>query len=181
MLSIVSDLPSSDQQALAILCVASVMCLRLADQRQAGRAWLVWTAALLAVTLPLADFVPRPNWQHVGLVPFCSPPIKLSDIAANIVLYAPFGWIATKSMTRSGLTAIATAGAAAFALSVSAETAQLFSLYRYPSTTDVVCNVAGAALGATVAILTARAAAPYIAAATRRAEAMCTVARTSEA
>jgi len=143
-------LEPGDREALVVLSTAAVACLSLVDRRQHRGALAVWSAALLLVTLPLADFQPRANWQHVAWIPFESPPFKWSDVIANVILYVPFGYAATRTWASSG---VWRAAAAAALLSTFAELSQLFSVTRIPSTTDIVCNVTGAALGVLIAQL----------------------------
>jgi glycopeptide antibiotics resistance protein len=72
------------------------------------------------------------------------------DILANIVLYIPFGYVAAVShrgLTRRLIVSMSTAGVLSFIL----ETSQLFSVTRYPSATDLACDIAGAAAGAVLA------------------------------
>ena len=73
-----------------------------------------------------------------------TPPVKLVDIVLNVALYVPFGYWFTRwvGRRRTGL-AVASAGA----LSLLTEWTQLYSHSRFPSLTDVTCNVLGAVVG----------------------------------
>jgi glycopeptide antibiotics resistance protein len=135
----------SDLVALIILVLAGWPCFVLwrGNRRRAAR--LVWMAALIAVGVPFFDLHAHTHWAKVQWIPFVTPPVKLSDIVANILLYMPLGFLssaggdpATRSLTVIGVAA---------ALSTAIEFSQLFSHSRFPSTGDVLCNVAGALVG----------------------------------
>ena len=108
--------------------------------------WVWWIPVVWAVSTPWLGFTTQPQWHRVHLVPFTDPADKARDIAANILLFVPFGYSAAgRRATRSGL--LFALGAAA-AVSISAEASQLFSTQRYPSATDVTAAVVGSAIGA---------------------------------
>jgi len=141
----------SDITALWILACAAVVALSI-RRRYRLAAWSVWAVALVAVTAPWADFQARCNWAHVGWIPFLSPPQKRADILANVVLYIPFGyvaWVSQPRLSRRLIVSMSTAAVLAFVL----EASQLFSVSRYPSATDVACDIAGAAAGALLAAM----------------------------
>jgi glycopeptide antibiotics resistance protein len=147
-------LDSSDWIALAILGPAGVLCLLLEPGRRRA-AWFLWMGALVAVTVPFGEFRGQPNWANVGWIPFQSPPLKASDIAANLLLYLPFGFLAPAGDRRRRLGNVVLWGLGAAALlSTTTETSQLFSHTRFSSSTDVVCNVIGASMGLLVAYAT---------------------------
>lgn len=107
--------------------------------------WLAWTAVILLVTLPWRDLQDHTHWAKVQWIPFVTPPIRLRDLVGNVFLYLPFGLLARQALTpRIGFTGVALIAAS---LSFTAETAQLFSHRRFPSSTDLVCNLAGTWLG----------------------------------
>jgi glycopeptide antibiotics resistance protein len=139
----------SDITALWILACAAVVALSI-ERRHRLAAWSVWAVALVAVTAPWADFQAHCNWAHVGWIPFQSPPQKRADILANVVLYIPFGYVASVShplLSRRVIVSMSTAAVLSFVL----ETSQLFSVSRYPSATDFACDITGAAAGALLA------------------------------
>jgi glycopeptide antibiotics resistance protein len=108
-------------------------------------AFAIWTGIICFIVLPW--FRPQ-NHVHLDLVqwvPFVTPPIRLRDIILNLLLYVPFGYLHVRC---SNPVSIARTVALAAALSAVTECAQLFSHGRFPSTTDLVCNTAGAYLGA---------------------------------
>lgn len=143
-----SDL-SADLRALVLLGIAGLLCLTLRQRGQRGTAWAVWTAAIVSVSVPFFDLHAHTHWPAVAWIPFKSPPVKVSDIVANTLLYVPFGFLAFRQ--RMASSRLVTVVVAAAALSFLAESSQLFSHSRFPSTTDLVCNVVGAAMGLMVA------------------------------
>ena len=86
------------------------------------------------------------HWARVALVPFVSAPVKPLDVAINVALGIPLGLAAGQMFSR------AAASAVAFALPVAiiGELTQVYSHSRYPATSDVLCNVIGAAGAAIV-------------------------------
>lgn len=113
------------------------------------RAWRVAAlacavGAIAAATLPWADFQGHSHWLKVGWVPFASP-VRIRDVLLNVALFVPFGVAAAASVSRRRLV---TAAGLAAVLSLSGEYLQVYSHNRFPSATDVVCNVLGATLAA---------------------------------
>jgi glycopeptide antibiotics resistance protein len=105
-----------------------------------------WVLLICAVVVPWSDLQNHSHWARVQWIPFVTPPVKLVDIVVNVLLYWPFGyWFARQSQSRSPWRG---AVCCALALSLVTEWTQLYSHSRFPSLTDVTCNVVGAALGA---------------------------------
>jgi glycopeptide antibiotics resistance protein len=106
----------------------------------------VWTAIILAVTVPWTDLVGHTHWGKVQWIPFVTPPVKLLDIVVNLLLYVPFGYglIRASPPRVRGWHVVAIAGS----LSLAVEWSQLYSHSRFPSTQDLLCNVSGAWAGA---------------------------------
>lgn len=72
--------------------------------------------------------------------------MKIPDVIANLVLYLPLGLAIDRSAPITAVDyVVRLAGAAA--LSGALEATQLFSHSRFPSMTDLVCNVIGTAVG----------------------------------
>jgi glycopeptide antibiotics resistance protein len=118
------------------------VCMRL-SVHHAAKAGAV--AIIVLAVLPWGDFQGHTHWSRVGWIPFVSPPVRLSDIIANLLLFAPLGAAtAADGRPRPVLRAAITAGC----LSFIGESTQLYSHMRFPSATDLVCNVAGAMMGA---------------------------------
>lgn len=81
-----------------------------------------------------------------------------SDVAANVLLYVPFGaclaWLLNGRF--GGALAVLTATLIGAALSYAIETAQLYETRRVSSLADFACNTAGAFAGACLALAIAR-------------------------
>ena len=106
--------------------------------------------AVVAVTVPFFDLHAHTHWLIAEWNPFRSSSIKASDIAANVLLYMPFG-LFSRAGRPWGRRVRVTAGAAAV-LSFLAEASQLFSHSRIPSLSDIACNVLGAVAGVLVSV-----------------------------
>jgi glycopeptide antibiotics resistance protein len=103
---------------------------------------------ILAAHVDAASWRGAADWARVSWVPFVSPPVRLRDILQNVLLFVPFGYffaLGCGTLSRWGRAA-AVLGVSA-SLSTLLEILQLFMPERFPSTTDIVCNVAGAAIG----------------------------------
>jgi glycopeptide antibiotics resistance protein len=100
---------------------------------------------MLAVTFPWGDLLGHTHWMRVRWIPFFSRPARAFDLVGNVLLCVPIG-VGTALLWPAR--ARRRAATLALALALTSEIAQLFSHYRFPSTTDLVCNVAGAVLGA---------------------------------
>jgi glycopeptide antibiotics resistance protein len=116
------------------------------SQAAARRLLVLWILVLLLVLLPWWSVTNHPHWYKVGWIPFLSAPFRPFDIVANVLLFVPYGWLAGRSLSsRRRAWTLGLAGAAL--ISLAAEYAQVYSHSRFPSATDVVCNLAGAAVG----------------------------------
>src|SRR5262245_13299122 len=104
-----------------------------------------WILVVIVVVVPWTTFQNHTHWSNVTWIPFSRMPMKWGDAIRNVLLYVPFGYLASRQKGRIQLWRIA---AYALALSVATEFTQVFSHGRFPSATDVTCNVAGAVLGA---------------------------------
>jgi glycopeptide antibiotics resistance protein len=108
--------------------------------------WLLLAGTMLlivAVVLP-REFQNHTHWAKVRWIPFVTPPVRTRDLAANVMLYLPFGFAASRlpGRRKGARTILLAAG-----LSLVTEWTQVFSHDRIPSTTDVCCNMLGAGLG----------------------------------
>ena len=101
------------------------------------------TAVVLLFDIPWADYQTHSHWGGVGWIPFVAPPVRIVDCLQNALLFMPFGWFAGTERRR-----ILTAGALGLGLSLLCEFTQVYSHNRFPSATDVVCNVMGTVIGA---------------------------------
>ena len=112
---------------------------------------VLWILVILWVAVPWWGFQDHLHWGSVQWIPFVSPPVRLLEIAANVILYLPFGALFTWSRpTRGGV--LWRALAWALLLSGLTEASQLFSHGRFPSVTDLVANGLGALIGARAAM-----------------------------
>jgi glycopeptide antibiotics resistance protein len=104
---------------------------------------------ILATTLlPCSNFVGHSHWNQVQWIPFYNHRVDLFDIVANVVLFVPFGYFASCCLPdflcdKKTMWVLASATL----LSASVEFLQIYSHSRFPSTTDICCNLLGAALG----------------------------------
>ena len=104
-------------------------------------AWFTWTTAILAIVVPWNGFLDHTHWGKVGWIPFISPPIKIRDIVANLLLYVPFGYLGRRSI--GGRLSARSVVILAALLSFGTEATQLYSHWRFPSATDFTCNLLG--------------------------------------
>lgn len=94
----------------------------------------------MVAAFPFGTFTAHPHWDKVGWVPFVSPPIKARDLVANVLLGVPAGvGLASSYAAGPALAAVVVGG-----VSLLCEWAQVYSHRRFPSATDLVCNVGGA-------------------------------------
>lgn len=113
-----------------------------------SRVWLtIWISLIVVVVVPWGTFEQHAHWERMEWIPFVSPPVDLGDVIGNVFFYVPYGILV-------GLEAAGTRGAillatgSATVLSLATEFTQIFSKSRFPSMTDVACNVIGACIGA---------------------------------
>jgi glycopeptide antibiotics resistance protein len=117
--------------------------------------WVLFAAGLfvLAADFPW-DLQNHSHWATVGWIPFVSGPVRVVDIVQNVLLCSPIGWVAARRFPRRGQIV---AAAVAASVSLVGEWTQLYSHTRFPSATDVVCNVTGAVAAAMIVRSRARA------------------------
>ena len=126
-------------------------------------------AAVKTVSLPLslaliclityASLYPFTDWRNQGISPltYLTAPLPKYwtgfDVAANLLGYAPLGFLLTLASLRSGHIkwAMLLAVFGALLLSLGLETLQSYLPSRIPSNVDLVLNTLGAALGAYIA------------------------------
>jgi VanZ family protein len=112
-----------------------------------------------ALLVAYASLYPFEGWREPGLSPFAFlaagwPRTFLRfDMVTNVLGYLPFGFLGVAALQPRlrGGAALAATIVAALALSLSLETLQSYLPARTASNLDLLCNVAGAALGAAVA------------------------------
>jgi VanZ like protein len=105
---------------------------------------LLGCVLILVVDFPWGTLQNHAHWARVTRLPF-SGPVKPFDIVGNIALGVPLGIGAGQRFRRAAL------AAAMIALPVAliGEATQVYAHYRFPSATDVACNVIGAVTAAT--------------------------------
>lgn len=141
-----NDLDVSDVKRGILLVACGFVCYWLAPLVPARPLWFLWSAGIVAVTVPWLDFHRRPLWWTIAWIPFVSPPITLFDLVSNILLFIPFGLLYARAAAGPHL--IWRAAGWGALLSTAVEASQVFSRGRIASGTDVVTNVIGAAIGA---------------------------------
>ena len=112
---------------------------------------------IVAAVLPWTSWQDHAHWSKVGWWPFISPPVRLRDIVINLALYAPLGYLLAGGESRAARAWVRVLGIAVL-LAISTEATQIYSHARFPSATDAVTNVIGAALGARYRMLRSKAA-----------------------
>ena len=108
-----------------------------------------------------ASLYPLEGWHNHGLSPFAylDAPwpryITTFDIAVNLLGYMPYGFLCAAALEPRlrGAAAFSVATGSAFVLSLLLEAAQSYLPARVAVNLDVLCNLAGAALGAGVALI----------------------------
>ena len=119
-----------------------------------------WPLALAFICLIVyASLYPFTDWRNQGISPlvYLTAPLPKYwtgfDVAANVVGYAPLGFLLTLASLRSGLIkwAMLLAVLGAFVLSLALETLQSYLPSRIPSNVDLALNTLGAAVGAYIA------------------------------
>lgn len=116
--------------------------------------------AVYAVLTMYATLYPMEGWRDAGISAFAylSAPwpryVTRFDIAVNVLGYVPFGFLAVAALHPHvrGVPAFAVATASAVALSLGLEALQSYLPARIASNLDALCNLAGAALGAALAL-----------------------------
>ena len=113
------------------------------------KAWQWWLLVVIAVSGPWYGLVGAPQWYRVTWIPFHGLEDKPRDMAANVLLWIPFGLSFARG--RPGRARVASAVLASLVLSIGVEAPQLFYRLRDPSATDVFMAMCGAAAGSVAA------------------------------
>ena len=118
---------------------------------------VAWPLSLAFISLIIyASLYPFTDWRNQGLSPlvYLTAPLPKYwtgfDVAANVLGYAPLGFLLTLASLRSGQIrwAMGLAVSGALLLSLAMETLQSYLPSRIPSNVDLALNTLGAALGA---------------------------------
>jgi len=117
--------------------------------------------AVYALLVVYASLYPLEGWRDHGLSPFAylaSPwprYVTAFDLAANVLGYVPFGFLCVLALhprVRGPVAFIASLASAAL-LSIALEAAQSYLPARVATNLDVLCNLAGGAVGAALGVL----------------------------
>ena len=114
--------------------------------------WL--TAVLLVISLPWPNFDGTPHWNSVQWVPFTHlnwHRAVLAEAALNMLAFVPVGYLSVRSFLLCRRHPLLVASFLGFVSSFTIEAYQLFCQDRVPSTSDILTNVAGTAMGAWLA------------------------------
>ena len=103
-------------------------------------------APLLAAAFPWGDMSHEAEWWRVRWLPFVSG-YRVKDVILNVLITTPVGLAAAASIKRHPSLA---AVLVTLCVSILCEWAQIYAPDRYPSGTDVLCNVLGATAGVLV-------------------------------
>lgn len=125
--------------------------MRRCAKRSTRTLFALWTGLIILLVVPWSSFQNHTHWERVAWVPFLSPPVRPGDILRNVLLYLPWGYFYARRRYDARLSWWA--AICALALSAVTEATQLWSHARFPSLTDVTCNVAGAWIGGVWAAL----------------------------
>ena len=110
---------------------------------------------LIIVVCSFPWWVESPEFGRVRWIPFLdvlrSPHRMLRDAIANCLLYIPLGFAYARTRGDSGVALVCEAALVGLLLSVTCELYQVFSPVRFPTMTDVLMNVIGASVGASIA------------------------------
>ena len=109
-----------------------------------------------ALLVAYATLYPVSGWRDSGIPAFeylfASRPRYVSgfDLVVNVLGYVPYGWLAVLALHPRvrGAGAFSAALVSGTALALLLEAAQTFLPTRFASNVDVLCNLAGAAIGA---------------------------------
>jgi glycopeptide antibiotics resistance protein len=133
---------------LAAAAATAVLCAGFFFGGYRRTAHVFWVVAIGLVSLPFESFQTHSHWDKIGWIPFYSWPVRPLDIVQNILLYMPLGYLAVPAARPRTHVSFSRVALEAFVLSLAMEVSQDFSHSRFPAATDLVCNVAGALLGA---------------------------------
>jgi VanZ family protein len=108
------------------------------------------TGLILLLVVPWLNYEDHAHWARVAWVPFLSKEVRLRDMASNVLLYAPWGYFWVRQ-GREPSRHVWPVVMFAAVLSIATEASQSYSHGRFPSATDVTCNLVGAFAGASYA------------------------------
>jgi glycopeptide antibiotics resistance protein len=125
-------------------------------KQKSGLIWFLLAVLSVGPLLPLSNFAGHPHWDLIQWIPFQNfNPSRnmLTDVIGNILWFMAFGYLLHYQLNEdsASLWTIAVTTAIAGGISLSTEFFQVFCHSRFPSMTDVICNVLGAGIGGYVA------------------------------
>ncbi|MBI4477540.1 MAG: VanZ family protein [Acidobacteria bacterium] len=107
---------------------------------------------LYATTWPWSDFQGHSHWDRINWRPFAGAGENLREVALNVLLFIPFGYLHVRLSTLPERAAVMKAASLACVLSVSVEILQVFMHNHFASVTDVAMGVSGALVGGFLAV-----------------------------
>jgi len=137
--------------------IAPLVAQRSENDSGVSAKTVAWPLSLAFIALIIyASLYPFTDWRNQGLSPlvYLTAPLPKYwtgfDVAANVLGYAPLGFLLTLASLRSAQIrwAMGLAVTGALLLSLSMETLQSYLPSRIPSNVDLALNTLGAALGA---------------------------------
>ena len=115
--------------------------------------WLV--SVLFVISLPWWRFDGVAHWENVQWIPFTHlrlDPAVLVETVANILAFVPVGYLAVRSRLPNSGHHWFLVLLLGFCSSAGIEIYQLFCQGRVPSSSDIIMNVGGTALGVWLAL-----------------------------
>ncbi len=113
------------------------------------KAAALWIIGWAVFGLPWTGFTVHPRWYRVNLVPFRR--WRRRDVVLNLFYYVPLGMLGVGFGWGVGPTLVV-----ASAFSGATEVIQIFARDRFPSVTDLIMNVSGAAAGVVLVLAVRR-------------------------
>ncbi len=111
---------------------------------------------MIVTTTPWTGLQLAPQWDRICWLPYqdfsLHSRISLINVVGNCILFMPIGYLYVRSHSRSDVRVALTAFLLAVLVSLGVEFYQVFSIYRYPTATDVLANAIGGGVGAALAI-----------------------------
>jgi glycopeptide antibiotics resistance protein len=101
---------------------------------------------IVVAVVPWWSFRDHSHWAKVEWIPFTGPVLVARDFFANVALFIPLGIVIARRSVPTRR--IFNAAMIAAGISILAELTQVYSHSRFPTATDVVANVVGAAAAA---------------------------------
>jgi len=121
------------------------------------KSWLLWvwvSMLILIPTTPWSDFVGHSHWDKVQWIPFGEfsfTPKMIVDVVGNFGWFLILGYLLHYRREDRSNASIRPAVMFGLALSIVLECFQVYCHNRFPSMTDVTCNVLGTIVGAALA------------------------------